>query len=150
MDRYLLSGAFALLIIESLVLLADLNVIDIGWQPFSPPIIQQENIGYIVHAKQNVRRRGQESIVWESTDSKDLLYDFDSVLTLSQSSAQIKLRGDVQIQLHENTLVVLEPPEETKNDQLRLRFSRGNVRARNKKPIQMLSLIHISEPTRPY
>ena len=130
MDRYLLSGALTLLIFQVLFLLADIGLIAMPWLTKSDTVVSRPSIGRIVYTKQNVRRRMENSIMWESSTAQDQLYSYDSVLTLSKSSAQLELEGDVNIQLHENTLVVLEPMGDAAEDDFRLLFSHGNFRTK--------------------
>ncbi|MCC7404080.1 MAG: hypothetical protein IT288_06735 [Bdellovibrionales bacterium] len=130
MDRKLLIGALALLFIEITLLLGDLGVL-----PFDPlhlrptPALTRE-IGRVVNVNQSVRRKVQGSLIWENSTADDQLYAFDSILTLTNSSAKVQLQGDVQLQLNENTLVVLEPLSQDRLDHLRLRFTRGTLRSR--------------------
>lgn len=71
-----------------------------------------------------MRRKRSDSIAWQDTEPQQTLQAYDSILTLDQSSAKIKLHGDVQITLHENTLIVLEPLE---NDQPIVNFNDGLI-----------------------
>ncbi|MBK7842141.1 MAG: hypothetical protein IPJ71_00380 [Bdellovibrionales bacterium] len=132
MDRYLLSGATTLLIIEVALLLGDLGIIPLDPLHLNSLSINQQKIGSILQINQNVRRKTRGSLIWEESVPKDQLYSFDSLLTLSNSSAKIELNEDIQLQLHENTLVVLEPIEAGRDEHLRLKFARGTMRSRTK------------------
>lgn len=132
MDRYLLSGATTLLILEVALLLGDLGIIPLDPLHLNSLSINQQKIGSILQINQNVRRKTKGSLIWEDSVPKDQLYSFDSLLTLSNSSAKIELNEDIQLQLHENTLVVLEPIEAGKDEHLRLKFARGTMRSRTR------------------
>lgn len=69
-------------------------------------------LGQVIKTHENVRRKHSDSIAWQDTEVNENLQAYDSILTLDQSSAQIKLLGDINITLHENTLIVIEPLEE--------------------------------------
>lgn len=132
MDRALISGALALLILQVTYLMADLGFIEDRIGLFSERQAQNEVIGEILETQRAVKRRAQNSIIWEDPDRITNLHSYDSLLTLSNSSARIQLDGDIQIDIHENTLIVLEPPEKDKKDLIRLRFNRGNLMSQNR------------------
>ena len=134
MDRYLVSGAVLALIVELLVLFADSRWIEI---PFLTPQISQKSaghkIGKIESIRQSVRHRSRDAISWERSEHDEPLHDFDSVLTLSQSSASLRIDKEIGLRLDENTLVTLEPRSaESRDSGLRLRLSKGVLNARNK------------------
>lgn len=127
-DRYLLSGAFALLFLEIFILSNDLNWIKINDLDESH---NQTVIGKVLHVQDKVRRKKQDSIAWHDSFIHQNLKAYDSILTLDQSSAEIKLQNDIHITLHENTLIVLEPLK-NKNDDPRLQFDKGMIVSRIK------------------
>lgn len=118
---------------------------DTGFLPFSvwkgPRFASpQTMVGEIQVARRHVRRRGFESSIWEDSSTRDQVYENDAVLTLSDSSAKLKLKNNVNLELHENTLVVLEADEDVADKPFRLRFSRGDLRSQNgQKGIQLKS-----------
>jgi len=130
-DRYLLSGAVLLLILQTTWLLDDLKIINVGYFSYQKQSESGRPIGEVLESRQNVKRRAQNSLVWEESSTKDLLYYYDSVLTLHQSAATLKVEADTQVHLSENTLVVLEPSSNSQVDRLRLVFMKGDMRARN-------------------
>ena len=87
--------------------------------------------GQIIKAHNNLRRRPLNSLVWENTKRQESVFYYDSMLTLSQSSATLKLSNGTDVHLSENTLIVLEPPEEKRQGEIRLKFLKGNFRSRN-------------------
>lgn len=135
MDRKLLLTAITFLILEVFILLGDLGIVP--WQLFqfdSHNSIQRKKIGEVISIHQNVRRKFEDAILWEGSSSSDDLYSYDSILTLSNSSAKLKLEGDIQLELHENTLVVLQPVDDESNDSsIRLGFNKGNMRSQARK-----------------
>ncbi|MEZ0393001.1 MAG: hypothetical protein ACAH59_12345 [Pseudobdellovibrionaceae bacterium] len=119
-----------LLIIEVTWLLMHLQMIP---NPFrtATPRMEQQPAGYVVKSQHELRKRGLNSLVWENSESNDTLYYFDSVLTLSQSSATLYLHEQTEVHLSENTLVTIEPQTMAQDSQIRLKFTRGDLRARN-------------------
>jgi hypothetical protein len=89
-------------------------------------------IGYVLETKQAVKRRSHNSVVWEDSGAAETLLSYDSLLTLENSSAELNLQGDVHLSIHENTLIVLEPPLADNPNLLRIRFSRGQLLTQNK------------------
>lgn len=87
--------------------------------------------GHVIKAKNELKRRGMNSLIWEPTKENETLFYHDSVLTLSQSSAKLYLKDQTELQLSENTLVTLEEPDDKSKSEIRLRFSKGDFRARN-------------------
>lgn len=89
-------------------------------------------IGEVYEVQNQVRRRGLSSLVWEESRKKTPVYHRDTLLTLEKSGARVKLQNDVELQLSQNTLVVLEAPQSrTKDAPIRLKFQRGNLRSRS-------------------
>lgn len=130
MDRYLISGVIGLLIFQILFLLNNLGIIHLYENSSSSNFGNKQVIGKLVQKTSSVKRKGIDSIIWEDSDTHDPLYKLDSVLTLDHSTANLSLQGDVNLTIYENTLVVLEPLDET-DDALRVRFHRGQMRSRN-------------------
>ncbi len=111
-------------------LLSTLQVISI---PFFSRSKQKGSVeaGYVIRSRQDLKRRARNSLVWETSKDADTLYYYDSILTLSQSEANLYLKDQTELHLAENTLVTLEPSDGKSNSEIRLRFSKGDVRARN-------------------
>ena len=131
MDRLLLTGAVSLLIFECLFFLGDLGYIDLPLWNVSMEDQKREPRGKVISTFQNVRRKNQSSLIWEPSETKDILYEKDSILTLKNSSARLQLEGDVTLDLRENTLVVLESDTDKQEQGLRLKFSKGNLRGKS-------------------
>lgn len=91
---------------------------------------EHSEIGTVVQSENKVKRRNQGSVVWEDAVPSDVLISYDSVMTLNDSSADIELNNQVKVQLHENTLVVLEPDESADSEVMRLRFSKGTLQSK--------------------
>lgn len=130
-DRKWIGLIVLLLIAEVLWLLMDLQVINIPYFSKNSSTQNAKEAGYIISSKKDLKRRGANSLIWEDTQPKDILFYHDSVLTLSQSSAKLYLKDQTDLELSENTLVTLEEPEDKSKSEIRLRFSRGDMRARN-------------------
>ncbi|OFZ29516.1 MAG: hypothetical protein A2622_07250 [Bdellovibrionales bacterium RIFCSPHIGHO2_01_FULL_40_29] len=130
-DRRWILFILVLLSFEITWLLADLQWIDL-------PFLKRQTIqtglveaGHVMKANDNLKRRGANSLIWDSTQENDILYYKDSILTLSQSTAKLYLKDQTELQLAENTLVTLEEPDKNSNSEIRLRFSKGDLKARN-------------------
>lgn len=119
-----------LLAAEVVWLLSHLQIIP---SPFKKLSLEREKspAGVVLKSQRELRRRSMDSLVWENSGIEDTLYNYDSVLTLSQSSATLLLHGETEVHLSENTLVTIEPLDQGTENQIRLKFSRGDLRARN-------------------
>jgi hypothetical protein len=93
--------------------------------------LEQKPAGYIVKSQRELRKRGLNSLVWEDAGADETLYYYDSVLTLSQSNATLHLNEQTEVHLSENTLVTIEPQSAVNDSEIRLKFTRGDLRARN-------------------
>lgn len=142
MDRYLIAGALLLLSFETSWLMHDLKIVNIPVFNQGERLSETKPIGRVLATKQDLRRRPVDSIVWEESRANDTLFFYDTVLTLDQSAATIQLNDTGEISLSENTLVVLEPVDKTQSDQLRVKFTRGQLHSRN-----LASTTVITSPT---
>lgn len=129
MERSLIIGAILLLFLEIGLLLTGLDDVP-TWAPRSN-LNNGRVIGQMNRTESNVRRRALSSLVWEESQTHDPLYEFDSVLTLSGSAAQIQFNSKTTLNIDENTLIVLEETPDRENGSLRVRFSRGLLRSKN-------------------
>lgn len=128
MDRFLIAGAALLLILEVTFLVTDF---DDSSKRARASSHSERSIGAIVEKTNSVHRRGANTLIWDETQKSDPLYAFDSVLTLTGSSAHLALEGETKLDLDQDTLVVLEPNGEASDGRLKIRFSRGSMRTRN-------------------
>lgn len=127
-DRWIILSLLAALAVEMLFLAWHLGIFT---SVNSSATSNQKVAGLIVKNENELRRRSADSLVWEKSSANESVFYFDSVLTLAQSTAALKLEHDTEIDLHENTLVTIEPTEESVSGEIRLKFVRGNLRARN-------------------
>lgn len=142
MDSRLLTISFFILALEVGVLLGDLGFIPYSFFEFQKTEeLQKQSLGNIEQLTNNVRRKLEHSFIWEESEKEESLYAYDSILTLENSTAKVKLDGDIQIKLYENTLIVIEPTLNTnKNDKsIHLKFSKGDLRSVLKNKELMLS-----------
>lgn len=130
-DRKWIGLIVLLLIAEVLWLLVDLQWIQVSFFNKKSASSNMTEAGHIISSKKNLKRRSANSLIWEDTLAKEILFYNDSVLTLSESSAKLYLKDQTDLELSENTLVTLEEPEDKTKSEIRLRFSRGDLRARN-------------------
>ncbi len=117
-----------LLLIETSLLLARMGLLPF-FKIFSQTDESEKMAGRIVHVEKDLRRRGVNSLVWESYGDSEPVFYHDSVLTLEQSAATLALYNNTQVHLNENTLVTIEPNDKNHSGEIRLRFHRGGIRA---------------------
>ncbi len=129
-DRRLVIFTTALLLMEVAWLLLHLQVIPNPFQT-QKKSLEQKPAGYVMKTERELRKREMNSLMWENSGDEDVLHYYDSVLTLSQSTAVLHLHEQTEVRLSENTLVTIEPQSESENHQIRLKFTRGDLRARN-------------------
>lgn len=112
--------------------MADVDLIRLPGLSLNTSAPRSKELGRLTYRRSMVRKKSVDSLVWQETQNQDALYQHDRVLTLDQSEAQLELADDVKIHLYENTLVVIEPPEDNNEDgTLHLAFSRGNMRSKS-------------------
>lgn len=127
-DRSIVLWLVAALLIETLLLLWHLDIVSFGKRGESGGA---RLAGFISTSENDLRRRGANNLVWEKTAISENVYFYDSLLTLSQSTAKLKLEHGTDVELAENTLVTIEPQSAGTNGEIRLRFTRGSLQARN-------------------
>jgi hypothetical protein len=132
-DRKLILILTVALFIEVFVLVFDLYRADSKTQ-------RGKLAGHIISKENKFLRRSNESLVWDSAQNDEELFYYDSVMTLSQSQARIYLHDDTEVTLSENTMVLIEPPDTNKENEIRLSLSRGDLRARN--PFSQAQISH--------
>lgn len=127
-DRWIVASLLLALVAELILLLWHLGFFpsthSVGARAHKPA-------GLIVKNENELRRRSADSLVWEKTARDESVFYYDSLLTLTQSTASLKLEHETEIDLQENTLVTIEPTEDAVSGEIRLKFTRGNLRARN-------------------
>ncbi len=126
MDRYLAGIVLFVLTLCSLFLLDDLKIISL---PFTLNSKQErrELVGRVSFLHNRVKRRSADEFLWTSTQTNEDVYFYDSILTLSESKVTLDLQGKSKIDLSENTLIVIEPSQNNKSNELRLKFKRGSL-----------------------
>ncbi len=87
--------------------------------------------GTIESIENSLKRRPLDSLIWEESRAPEKIYFHDSVLTLSESTANILLKNGTQIKLSENTLITIEPEQSNASGEIRIRMAQGNLRTRN-------------------
>jgi hypothetical protein len=127
-DRRIVLALVGALIFEIGLLLWHLGFISWG---LHPSLNGEKPAGIVVKTSNELRRRSLNSLVWEKSAENESVFYYDSVLTLAQSTARLELEGGIEVELSENTLVTIEPREENLSAEIRLKFERGNLQARN-------------------
>lgn len=130
MDRLLVSGALLLLILEIGALFMGLDDAP-EWMRSDRGAFSAKSIGHLSRTENQVRRRARNSLVWNESQKTEVVFEYDSVLTLAGSAAQIQLQDQTRLNLDENTLVVLEPNKDRESGSLRIRFSHGSLRSKS-------------------
>jgi hypothetical protein len=128
-DRSIVLWLIAALFVETLLLLWHLDIVSFGARGENGGAARLA--GLISTSENDLRRRGANSLVWEKTATSENVYFYDSLLTLSQSTALLKLEHGTDVELAENTLVTIEPQTAASGGEIRLRFTRGSLQARN-------------------
>lgn len=85
-----------------------------------------EGLTQIAELKQktkDVKRKLNTSIVWDALEGSEALFLKDSILTLDNSEATIKLKSGDEIQLNPNSLIVLDMLK----DSFSINFVKGNI-----------------------
>ena len=134
MDRRLLITSLFLLSLLSLWLLGELGLIPNYKSLNGSHSNDQTQIGEILWMSETseVRQKHRHQLVWGPGEITAPLYHLDSILTLENSRAKLKLFGDTEIELSERTLVVIEkPPEKNLDTAIRLRFAKGALTTRH-------------------
>jgi len=127
-DRRIVAILVILLIAEGILL-----GLHLAWGGFHPQRMSMnaQLAGHVVRNENELRRRSSNSLVWENSGGNDAVYFYDSILTLAQSTADLKLDRDTEIHLSENTLVTIEPQDKSGTGEIRLKFVKGSLQARN-------------------
>ena len=127
MEKRLIAITLSLIFVQLMGLLIEFEIFNpFGWKKAQD---LAEHVGFIERKERQVRRRSISSPLWEETEKHSPLWNYDSVLTLKESSARLHLKDGTKIDLSENTLVVLDPTDDSENAPLRLRFFKGALRA---------------------
>jgi hypothetical protein len=130
-DRRLIALTVLMLTLEVAWLLMHLELIASPFHRGQTDKLEQMPAGSIVKVQRDLRKRSLNSLIWEDASEDETLYYYDSVLTLGQSTATLYLREQTEVHLSENTLVTIEPQSAANTNEIRLKFTRGDLRARN-------------------
>jgi hypothetical protein len=87
----------------------------------------REVFGTISFTDNNVRRKSNDSVLWNAVNRDDVVYYQDSIRTGPESYAVIKLKDNSIIELNENSLIVLEK----NSNQLNVDFKTGDIRTKS-------------------
>ncbi|MCB0377913.1 MAG: hypothetical protein KDD33_05415 [Bdellovibrionales bacterium] len=129
-DRWIILFLVVALVIQVAWLLIDMEILSPSGQSRRSGA-EGLVAGFVEKTQNKLKRRALNSLVWEASQESQPIYYHDSVLTLAQSSAVIQLQGKSQLKLSENTLVIIEPPESETTGEIKLKFIKGSLQARN-------------------
>ncbi|GIL16846.1 MAG: hypothetical protein BroJett040_05970 [Oligoflexia bacterium] len=150
LDRFLLLFSFFALGLQVIILLSDLGVVQISFVNSSIDRKQSVSVGQVIQIHNELRQKSSSEINWEDVSRGQDIYLYDSLLTLSKSTAQLKLKNGSDISLSEKTLVFIEPFDQDKQSQkLKLKFQEGSVVAKTgtvKTDIEAKSFVLTVEP----
>lgn len=127
-DSKIIGLLVIVLVAQIMVLLWHLDILKLNK---STVVRTDDQAGVILSVSNSVQHRPMDSLVWEKSEKEQPLFYNDSVLTLSQSNAIVRLKNETQIALQENTLITIEPPQVEKPNEIRVQFSQGTLSARN-------------------
>lgn len=127
-DRIIIALLVVAAIVELVLLLAHSGVINFSGKS---QVSDGQRAGIIERTHNSLRRRSLNSLVWENSTKDEVVHFYDSVLTLKESTALLKLDNNTEVELSENTLITIDPPSAAHDGEIRLRFVRGNMSARN-------------------
>lgn len=132
MDRQLVSGALALLLLQVIYMLGDLGILSIPMITTQERATSAKVIGQIIDTREKVKIKNVDAVIWQDSQTNETLHFNDAILTLNNSKAILKLNNEIDIEVHENTLVVLENNiSENSFDPLRIRFQKGFLNTRS-------------------
>lgn len=128
-DRSLLSFAVFALIIQLVWLAVEIDLLPTKF--LRRGNFEQKRLGEVSVVQNQLRRRAQNQLYWQEGRQLEEVKTYDSLLTLSQSSATVHLDSGINLTLAENTLIFFEPPQkDSKDSRIRIRFDRGNLRSK--------------------
>jgi len=87
-----------------------------------------EAIGVLTYEKRTAQRRYAEEVVWESIDRNETVYNCDYLRTMADSGAIVRLNDGTDIEIDENTLVLVCRTKQGVDIDL----DRGSIAARRK------------------
>ena len=86
-------------------------------------------IGILVLKKRTAVRKYADYVIWEDIGNNTPVFNYDSIRTYPESAAYIRLNDGSEINLSENTMIVLA----TDDFGVRINFDRGTISARSGK-----------------
>jgi hypothetical protein len=84
---------------------------------------EAEEVGTITFKREVAQRKYTSQVVWEDIEQNAPVYNYDSIRTASLSEAVIHLRDGTEIDVTENSMIMLILAKE----QIDIQFSRGSV-----------------------
>ncbi|MDQ3267062.1 MAG: hypothetical protein M3Y59_25985 [Myxococcota bacterium] len=93
----------------------------VGWTPPTP------QAGTLTFQVGEVRRRPAGTLIWYPAGHGDPVFVGDALFVAPASSAMVDLEGGAQLELDQNTLVVLEPPGRDQLEPRRVAIHKGSL-----------------------
>ncbi len=118
-DIGFLSLCFGLILLCSIVLYNRLDVRIAG---------SGQEVGVLIVKKNIALRKQNKQVFWESVENIYPLYSLDTIRTGESSSALIKLKDGTQLDLAENTLIIIDFSSKEKGGKVNV--GQGSLRAR--------------------
>ena len=107
-----------IIIIISIISLSQIKQIDYN-------IDNKKQIGMIMFKNNNVERKIDGKVVWNTSENNTILYSKDTIRTDKNSSVIIKLNDETEIRIDENTMVMIDLNEK----ESKLELIKGTMRA---------------------
>jgi hypothetical protein len=125
MNKRLFSAVAVLFLLLVGWILNDLGIISIPF--FSHGDSNNQALGVITQKVKNVQRRAKDSLTWEDVASNEKVFGYDSVLTLENSTAFIKMKDGIDLNVDQNSLITILPPG-ADQDALTLNLKSGSYK----------------------
>ena len=107
-------------------------------QSLGPPIATYST------GKNQVRKKTQGTLVWETPTEQMPLYGADAIATMEDSEATIVFNDHSELVVEPNSLIILEKaPDGMKTGAIIARIVKGSIQHKKSGSLPFLSLIHI-------
>ena len=97
-----------------------------------------EQIGTITFKKRIAERKYAGEVIWETIDKSAPIYNYDSLKTSESSLSVIKFKDNTEVELGENTFILLTWSED---EGAKINFTKGSISARAKTKDSKINII---------
>ena len=106
----------------------------------------KKEMGQIVAKQNDVRVRPKQSLLWSDAQSRQDIFPYDSVLTANNSTAKLALKSGIELEVGEDSLIVIEPPQ-SNGGPIYLNVKKGTYRVHLEKSAKLQIGSTLIEPT---